>query len=320
MALGACLAREGRAGPGAGSDGRTQGGAVPGHDQTSLRVHRRAWFGIILAVTALVVARPARGQDEPAAAAAPVRAREPIDLAARRSGTGSRGRTVGPALRRGGRPARRRGRPRKEIVVRVKPITAPERRPRTGSTSMPRTSFRSPGSRRGRDPRSTFETDEAPQLTAYDSRSLYPLTGPPGDSWPLARSGFLKSARPSTLRSRLAQKPASALPTSAPTATAAATANNPAPAPSTSPDAAPPGVVALPEPQRPGRIGRTRSRSRRSPPRLRNGRARKSLAPSTSRRTPETTAEPARPPEGGMPPAVEVEAAPADVPVEVRAG
>ena len=40
---------------------------MPGHDQSNRRVHSRAWFGIILVATALVVSRPARGQDDPGA-------------------------------------------------------------------------------------------------------------------------------------------------------------------------------------------------------------------------------------------------------------
>ncbi|MCA1685746.1 MAG: hypothetical protein LC745_07110, partial [Planctomycetia bacterium] len=168
----------------------------------------RAWFGIILVATASVAARPVRGQDGPGAVPpdAPARAREPIDLAARRVRFWQDGGdqwvllSDQAAVLQGTEGVRAQ-----EIIVRVKEVqTAGGLAYRLdayaeGVVPLPGRPARVSG-------RSTFQTDQAPRLNAYEASGLVRADGPPSNSATLARSGFLQNATPS-VPSRPARQP-----------------------------------------------------------------------------------------------------------------
>jgi len=171
---------------------------VRGHDQSRRRVHGRAWFGIILVATALVVARPVRGQQDPVTEppAAPARVRESIELAARRVRYWQDGGDQWVLL--SGRAAVMQGTEglrAQEIIVRVKAATSP-----AGTTyrlDVYAEGLTPVAGQPARDAaRETLQADTPPRLYSYVSDGVVRADGPPRGSPTLARSGFLQTGPP----------------------------------------------------------------------------------------------------------------------------
>ncbi len=228
---------------------------MPRHDQSSLRVQQRAWFGLILVAAALVVASPVFGQDSTgaASAAAPPVAREPIDLAGRSVRTWRQDQEqwvllVGfgeqpAAVMRGVEGLRAQ-----EIVVRLR--TTPTTDGVTYQLDVYAEGVASlPGQTPKKTARLTLQTDEPPRLTPYDQRGLRALNGPPTEFGSLARSGFLSASSPTAER-RAVPSPSSVSSQRTVNPSGSAVEAQPSAGSILTPVAAslaPPGVVELPD-------------------------------------------------------------------------
>jgi hypothetical protein len=164
---------------------------VRGHDQTSRRVRRRAWSGLILAAIAAAAptAAPARAQEVPDAEPAPPRARDPIDLAAQRVHTWKAD---------GARWVHLAG--RVAVLQGVEGVRADEALVRIVATPSPAgTTYRLDvyaESAPRRTVRATFETDQAVSLSPYQRSGLVPSDAPPVRLPILGRSGLLTPPNP----------------------------------------------------------------------------------------------------------------------------
>lgn len=171
-----------------------------GHDQSNRRVQSRAWFGLILVATAAVALRPGPGQEVDGAEPPPVvsRARDPIDLAARRVQVWEQGGDQWVLL--SGQAAVLQGAEGlrgEEAVVRVS---------ETPSASGGGPSFRlevyaeGVGSVGRSDPGSavqtTFTTVAEVRLRPYQPRGLVRLDAPPQGLKILTRSGLSAARKP----------------------------------------------------------------------------------------------------------------------------
>lgn len=198
-----------------------------GHDLSSRRVRDRAWFGLILAAAfAAAVDDPdtARGGEaagaEPPATLFSPRAREPIDLAARRVIVWEQGGDQWVLL--SGRAAILQGAEglrADEAVVRVTPLPG-----RTGTmyrldvyaeiVEGGNAAGVAPTRRAARD---TMTTLEQVRMRPYDPNGASRRDGPPRNSTILARSGLMNRLV-ETAQTRTAQKPAPSQPSLQPSA------------------------------------------------------------------------------------------------------
>jgi hypothetical protein len=207
-------ARPGKAGPPEHSVGRTNpGGAVRGHDQSSRRERSRAWFGLILVASASVASRPARGEEEQRAEPprAPIRARDPIDLAARRVRVWRQGGDQWVAL--SGQAAILQGVEglrAEEAVIHVVATTTPAGTSYRVEVYAERVSSADASTTRP-SVRTTLETDVEIRLRPYvGPKGLIQMDAPPDRMLLLARSGLTSAARPSDpieKQTRSARKP-----------------------------------------------------------------------------------------------------------------
>jgi hypothetical protein len=228
-------------------------------------VRSRAWFGLILGATALIAARPVRGQEGPGSEppAGPARGRDPIDLAAHRVIVWSRDGYQYVLL--AGKAAVVQG----DEVIRAEQVVVRLRKTPTEAGTSYRLDLFAEGlvpvaGRPTNGPvQRTLRTEESVRLKSYDPRGPITRDGPPTRGYPIvAHAGLLDDLQPSaTAPTLLPRKPTATpqpLPTVAlqpvpapaqPVAGAGLVTTVPAPAaptagdtPSTTPD-----VVVLPD-------------------------------------------------------------------------
>lgn len=185
---------------------------MPGHDQSSRRVPKRAWFGLMLLALATFASRPTFGEEaiEAKSTTATAGTREPIDLAARQIQVWRQGGDQWVVL--SGEAAILQGvEGLRAVAAVVRVVSTPTANGNSYLVDVYAEDVVEPNRPRKTSFRATFRTSSSVKLRPYTSKGLVQLNAPPTDQRLLARSGFAAGPRSSEPPSEpLATNPATA--------------------------------------------------------------------------------------------------------------